>query len=63
MMDKKEGKFQLGEAVRVNARNRRCQGLKGKVIGQGMFGPKSYDVKLGYGFACFMEDELNSRGH
>ena len=60
-MNEKKRKFQLGEAVRVNSRNRRCQGLKGKVVGQGMFGPKSYEVKLGYGFGCFMEDELNSR--
>jgi len=60
-MNEKKRKFRLGEAVRVNARNRHCQGLKGKVIGQGMFGHKSYEVKLGYGFACFMEDELNSR--
>ena len=60
-MNEKTRKFRLGEAVRVNSRNRRCQGLKGKVVGQGMFGPKSYEVKLGYGFGCFMEDELNSR--
>ena len=60
-MDATKRKFRLGEAVRINARNRRCQGLKGKVSGQGMFGPKSYEVKLGYGFACFMEDELYSR--
>ena len=59
-MNEKKREFRLGEAVRVNARNRRCQGLKGKVVGQGMFGPKSYEVKLGYGFASFMEDELNS---
>jgi hypothetical protein len=50
-MNEKKRKFRLGEAVRVNARNRRCQGLKGKVVGQGMFGPKSYEVKLGYGYA------------
>jgi hypothetical protein len=61
MMTAKKRKFRPGEAVRVNARNRRCQGLKGEVTGQGMFGPKSYEVKLGYGFACFMEDDLNSR--
>jgi hypothetical protein len=60
-MDATKRKFRPGEAVRVNARNRHCQGLKGKVIGQGMFGHRSYDVKLGYGVACFMEEELNSR--